>query len=242
MAEDHSPRPLRSSESIARTGEARGTQGGSDPLAELARLIGQNDPFGEAMHATARLAESAGAPPAVEWTAPSAQPHTDVAFSPNEFSFPPITPDQHPAQTATAYGYAQQGATDFSRVEHEVPSYLTARGPVASSGAPQVQPPHYEDEQHDLYDDLPPPRRRVAVVAVTAIFGLAVVGTAGAFGYRTLFGHSGTRVPPVIAADKTPLKIVPNNVSAESKKVADRVTDPAEKVVPREEKPVDVSQ
>jgi hypothetical protein len=105
-----------------------------------------------------------------------------------------------------------------------------------------VQPPHYEDEQHDLYDDLPPPRRRVAVVAVTAIFGLAVVGTAGAFGYRTLFGHSGTRVPPVIAADKTPLKIVPNNASAEGKKVADRVSDPAEKVVSREEKPVDISQ
>ena len=242
MAEDHSQRSLRSSESIARTGEARGAPSGSDPLAELARLIGQNDPFGEAMHATARLAESAGAPPAVEWTAPSAQPHTEAAFAPNEFSFPPVTQYQHHPDTAAAHSYAPHAPNDLDHVEHEVPAYLTPRGPGAPGEAPHVQPPQFAAEEQDIYDDLSPPRRRVAVVAVAAIFGLAVVGTAGAFGYRTLFGHSATRVPPVITADKTPLKIVPNNSSAAGKKVADRVTDPAEKVVPREEKPVDISQ
>ena len=65
----------------------------------------------------------------------------------------------------------------------------------------------HEAEDEDIYDDAPPPRRRIGVVAIAAVFALAVVGTAGAFGYRALFGSSGTRVPPpVIKADNTPMQ------------------------------------
>jgi hypothetical protein len=42
----------------------------------------------------------------------------------------------------------------------------------------------------DYYDDAPSPRRRSGVVVVMAILSLAVVGTAGAFGYRAMFGGS----------------------------------------------------
>src|SRR6476659_7739566 len=222
MAVDNSQRPLRSSESVARTGQARGAQGGGDPLAELARLIGQNDPFGEAVHASARLAESAGAPPAVEWTAPSAQPHAEPTYAPHELSFPQITPDQHHVETAPVHGYAQHASSDLDHAEHDVPASLPTRGQAGQGDAPHVHASQYAADEHDVYDDLPPHRRSIGVIAVAAIFGLAIVGTAGAFGYRTLFGHSGTRVPPVITADKTPLKIVPNSASAETKKVADR--------------------
>jgi hypothetical protein len=98
-------------------------------------------------------------------------------------------------------------------------------------------------EQHEFYDEVPP-RRRLGVLAIAAIFGLAAMGTVGAFGYRTLFGSSGTRVPPVITADKSPLKVVPSNAGGEGRKaIADRVSsDPLEKVLPREEKPVDIAQ
>ena len=37
------------------------------------------------------------------------------------------------------------------------------------------------------------PRRRGGLVTVLAVLALAVVGTAGAFGYRAMFGNSGTR-------------------------------------------------
>jgi hypothetical protein len=258
MAEDHS-RPYRSSESIARTGQARGPAAGSDPLAELARLIGQSDPFGDAMNASARLAESTGAPAAVDWTAPSTQPQHEQSFAPGNFSYAPAAPaGQHhaPGQNyaQAAHGYAQQGYppqgyaqpqdADPYRIESEVPAYLTARGPAAEPPAYHPHQDRFAPEQHEYYDDVPPPRRRIGVLAVAAIFGLAVVGTAGAFGYRTLFGSAGARVPPVIAADKSPLKVVPNNAGGEGRKaIADRVAnDPLEKVLSREEKPVDIAQ
>jgi sporulation related protein len=254
MAEDHN-RPHRSSESIARTGQARGSSSGSDPLAELARLIGQSDPFGDAMNAPARMAESAGAPPKVDWTAPSTQPHHEQSFAPGQYSSAPAEQDHAPAQNYAqpAYDYTQQSYqphayaqphdAELYQVQHEVPSYPTARGPTAEPPAYHAGEDQFAAEQHEIYDDVPP-RRRIGVLAIAAIFGLAVIGTVGAFGYRSLFGGSGTRVPPVIAADKSPLKVVPNNAGNDGKKaIADRVTnEPLEKVLPREEKPVDIAQ
>ena len=48
MADDQTQRPYRSNEPPARGAPAATPPAsGSDPLAELARLIGQNDPFAE---------------------------------------------------------------------------------------------------------------------------------------------------------------------------------------------------
>ncbi len=59
-----------------------------------------------------------------------------------------------------------------------------------------------------------PPHRRMGIMAIAAVFALAVIGTAGAFGYRALFGSSGSsQPPPVIKADTAPSKIVPANAS-----------------------------
>ena len=44
MADDHNQRAYRASEASSR---GQGGGSGNDPLAELARLIGQSDPFGE---------------------------------------------------------------------------------------------------------------------------------------------------------------------------------------------------
>ena len=218
-------------------------------------MIGQNDPFGDAMNASARFAESAGAAPAVDWTAPSTQPHHEQSFAPGQFSYAPAEQHHAPAQnyaqpahdyTQQSYSqhtYAQPDDAELYRVQHDVPSYLTARAPAAEPSAYYPGEEQYAAEQQEIYDDVPP-RRRIGVLAIAAIFVLAVIGTAGAFGYRSLFGGSGTRVPPVIAADKSPLKVVPNNAGSEGKKaIADRVTnDPLEKVLAREEKPVDIAQ
>lgn len=252
MAEDQSHRAYRSSESIARTGQARsGAAGGAgtanDPLAELARLIGQTDPFGDAMNTPARQAESAGAAPGVEWSAPSTQPHAGQSFAPSEFSY---APTQAPAEPP--HGYAQQTwqqpfapaneQEGLYHVEQEIPSYLTNRTPAPGPVHPAYAPADDQfDPQHDdYYDELPPPRRRLSVMVVAVLFGLAVLGAAGAFGYRALFG-SGSRVPPVIQADKAPLKVVPENAQA-GKAIADRVAAQGEKILPREEKPVDITQ
>ena len=51
-----------------------------------------------------------------------------------------------------------------------------------------AMPPPHDDE---FYDDAPRGGRRKGLLTVVAVLGLAVVGTAGAFGYRSLFGGAG---------------------------------------------------
>jgi hypothetical protein len=77
---------------------------------------------------------------------------------------------------------------------------------------------------------------------VAAVLALAVVGTGGAFAYRTYMGSPRSGEPPIIRADAGPTKIVPAPSSDGAAKVPDRMTPGgAEKIVPREEAPVDVN-
>ena len=230
MADDHSQRPYRSSETIARSGQARSPSpaSGSDPLAELARLIGQTDPFGDMGKEPPRRA-AAQPEPAMDWAA--AQPQ---AYAPQQPA-PPVAPDFPPQSH-----YAQAPSADLYQVEQDVPAYMTQQRQPAYD-APRGY--HQQGEAHeDAYDDLPPPRRRLGVMAIAGIFALAVVGTAGAFGYRAVFGGTGTRVPPpVIKADTAPSKIVPDSAGKDSSKlITERVGVSGEKIVSREEKPVDI--
>jgi hypothetical protein len=110
----------------------------------------------------------------------------------------------------------------------------------------------YEPDSYYAEDGHLPPhgeegvitRRRGGLLTIAAVLGLAVIGTAGAFGYRAFTsGGTGPSSPPVIKADPTPPKTVPApaaTASTDSKPFQDRVGAPAsaEKVVPREEQPV----
>jgi hypothetical protein len=92
-------------------------------------------------------------------------------------------------------------------------------------------------------EDHAPARRRGSIVTVLAVLALAVVGTAAAFGYRAMFGSSGTAVPPpVIRADPRPSKVVPVSNDPNAKPIQDRIGGNAERVVSREEAPVDSSR
>jgi hypothetical protein len=216
MADDQNQRPYRLNETIPRATPAASASG-SDPLAELARLIGQNDPFAEFGRGNARRA--AAPPPAVNRSAPPAAP--------------PSAPE------APLYG-----ASDGFLYQDDAE---TAGHPAAETGGFEPDPyrpsnAQLAGEEEDFYDDVPPAKRRMGIVAIAAIFALAVIGTAGAFGYRALFGTSGpSQPPPVIKADTAPSKIVPVTVSkAPNKLITDRVADRAqdEKLVSREEQPV----
>jgi len=91
-------------------------------------------------------------------------------------------------------------------------------------------------------EEEPGSRRRGGLVTVLAVLALAVVGTATAFGYRAMFGSSGSAVPPpVIKADTNPSKIVPAT-DPNSKPIQDRVGSAGEKIVPREEQPVEMRE
>ena len=236
MADDQTQRPYRSNPIPARNapGAAPAIGGsGNDPLAELARLIGQNDPFAEygRQNVAQRPAPPVQPPPAPQ--PPSAAPQWS-AQAPASYA-PPVspapTPEMHPAEYAPpaygAHGYVEEAA-DYDQHGYD---------PSAA---------HTQAEQHDYYDDVPP-RRRMGIMAIATVFALAVVGTAGAFGYRALFGSSGSSgPPPVIKADTTPSKIVPakDKDAKNGKLIYDRVADKGQgqKLVSREEQPLDISQ
>ena len=80
------------------------------------------------------------------------------------------------------------------------------------------------------------------MATVAVVLALAVVGTGAAFAYRTYVGSPRSGEPPIIKADTSPTKIVPAP-SDGSAKLPDRMAagDGTEKIVPREEAPVDVN-
>ena len=88
-------------------------------------------------------------------------------------------------------------------------------------------------------------RRPGGLLTVAVVLGLAVVGTAGAYAYRSYTGSPRSGAPPVIKADNAPSKVVPPTQSSDNpgKLIYDRIgnsTGP-ERVVSREEQPVDVN-
>src|SRR5260221_5916685 len=79
-------------------------------------------------------------------------------------------------------------------------------------------------------------------MTIAIVLALAVVGTGPAFAYRTYVGTSRSGEPPIIRADAGPTKIVPSPADATTK-LPDRMVagDGTERIVPREEAPVDVN-
>lgn len=254
MADDHTQRPYRASEAPTR-GAAAGTPPGNDPLAELARLIGQNDPFGEfGRDGTRRAAAPRQPDPAPEWPAEReavqpapAAPHSDAPlYGSQEFGRQPYG---GASLSAGADLYQVEGhAPGYGVPGYEVPGYPAA--PAATAYEQTPFPPGndpFAQEEDDYYDDAPPNRRRIGILAIAAVFALAVIGTAGAFGYRAIFGSSSTtKPPPVIKAETAPSKIVPASASKDvqsGKMITDRINDrgQGEKLVSREEQPIAVT-
>jgi hypothetical protein len=276
-----------------------------DPLAELARLIGQDEAFGAIVRGSPkpeprpepppRKAEEPPPPwcsrpsqPHAEWDRDDTQtPHdprgaTADALSRHFGSHDPIDADAHapapPEHDAPAFGAPAHDPHAYDPHAHDPHAHDPhAHDPhayeadaahagdqayaTAGDGHPddQAQPHHdayaageyYEDDEthlEDDYADAPLERRRGGLVIVGAVLGLALVGSAGAFGYWAWSGGSGGNgEPPLIKADTTPSKIVPATQSgdaAANKRIYDRIGEKGgnagERVVPREESPVDV--
>ena len=107
--------------------------------------------------------------------------------------------------------------------------------------------PAYPDDPYAYqseYEEEPEPRkRRGGLVMVAALVALAVVGTGGAYAYRTYVGLPRVGEPPIIKADNSPTKVVPAQPGEGAGKTPDRMppSDGGEKIVSREETPVDVN-
>ena len=139
---------------------------------------------------------------------------------------PPAAPPRH---VTPAYAEPPDYAED-ERYPAPVPGY--------EQGAEDPNHPHFADAQQEEYYQDAPPRRRWGILVMGMVFGLAVLGTAGAFGYRALYGMPGSSPPKVIAADPTPSKLTPPK--KDLSKVAAAPSAAAEKLAPPPEPPVEL--
>jgi hypothetical protein len=269
-----------------------------DPLAELARLIGQTDPVTTMSRANLtaqpRGSERQPQPPAADDVPPipAGPPPWMQRATRQERHEPPPLPEQdypsqdHASQDHTSRDYPSQDRQDLPNNEypsavHPLHRYAAPRTPVpepAYQDAPpfadaghdhESDPSRYDEALYgrldsggqepqygeayaddpygyqDGYDDAeeePVRKRRGGMMTVVIVLALAVVGTGAAFAYRTFVGSPRGGEPPIIRADSGPTKIMPAPVDA-TQKLPDRMAtgDGQEKIVPREEAPVDVN-
>ena len=258
MADRYQDRPFPADDDYDRSGDPHASgKGESDPLAELARLIGQTDPFSmgranqpvqprgardQYQHpAATNDSPAAGPPPWMQRAARQEVPQQDYPSA--------VHPLQRYAQAAPEPDYQRVPPSADADREPDPSRYDDALYGQLDPGAQEPRhDPAYPDDPYgyqDGYDDgaeAQVQKRRGGMVTVIVVLALAVVGTGAAFAYRTYVGSARSGEPPIIKADAGPTKIVPAPADGAAK-LPDRMAagDGTEKIVPREEAPVDVN-
>ena len=147
MADDQNQRPYRSNEPPARRAPAAASAAGSDPLAELARLIGQTDPFAEFGRDNARRA---AAPPAAAGPPPAARVSAPTTISARTTAPPPRRAGRRRRRLRAA-GPARASLTPPAisiRPRAEAPGH-----PAADAGGYEPAPYHPSNAQFDGEDE-----------------------------------------------------------------------------------------
>jgi SPOR domain len=232
-------------------------RGESEPLAELAQLIGQTDPFAEAslpLQSRANVRPQY-APAEEEASAPAGLPPWRLRARQEA---PPLQPEQ-PIPVDPLLRYAAPPAAASEQNHHEPQQDTDEQpadpsryddalyGPIKSVEQENAHDPTYPADPYAYqrdYEEEPVPRKRSGwVVTVAAVLALAVVGTGAAFGYRTYVGSPRSGEPPIITADNSPIKVVPAQSDGGASKIPDRMPPGGggEKLVSREEVPVDIN-
>ena len=202
--------------------QARGAAGGAkpDPLAELARIVGQDDPFRALLAARDEMRGVAAAHPEAGWNA-----RVEPSFAPE-----PVK-----ANPADAF---DQYLASVERDTHEEP---------VAYGVEAQDPAAAEFEDGRSLRRVNPRRRLASVGAGIAIVAVAVTG---ALTYKGLHGSSSGGGVPVVQADSTPLKVAPKvadgvEIPDQNRQIYDTKGKTKEgqiKIVNREEQPIDVAE
>lgn len=263
-----------------RSADAAAREAVDDPLAELARLIGQSATVSDDRY-TSPPRDYAAPAGHVDWAADDRyaeqsdvdQEAYDQRYEQryderyDERREPPPLADprlpQPPALSARDRTYAPPPARQLSAPALMSPPHYrddqeAEGGPQLPAFLPRAPDSRYQyddqeqggsDDQYaldDYEDDAPNGRRRGGFVVIAAVLGLAVLGTAGAFAYRTMFGGSVLpSLPPIIKADDGPTRIMPNTANAQggaSIQVGANSSGSGDQLVPRQETPVNVPQ
>jgi hypothetical protein len=263
MADRYQNRPFPADDNYNRAGDPHASaRGEGDPLAELARLIGQTDPFVSMGRANQQVqprpsgreqyrdpgetedGSPAGPPPwmqrANRQEAPQQQDYRSAEHPLRRHASPVAAPepDYHPAPS-----FAEAGQeADASRYDDALFGPHDTAAQEGQYDQAYADDPYAYQDGHEGDGEEQPRKRRGGVATVAVVLALAVVGTGAAFAYRTYVGSPRSGEPPIIRADAGPTKVVPAPADGTAK-VPDRMTigDGTEKIVPREEAPVEVN-
>jgi hypothetical protein len=220
----------------------------SDPLAELARLIGQDQVFDQmrrdAVRANQNPPPAAPANPAPHSRATPQAPWLDATRAAREaMRNPPAAAAAAPRPAAPAH---EPPAARRTPVVHDAPAVHSEPYYEDASADPHgAAHATYADEPYGEDDYVEPKRRRGWAMPVAAALGVVAIGAAGVYGYRAISGGGSAAQPPVIAADKSPAKIVPPTNTAANDPISGKIgferneRGLPERVVPREEQPLD---
>ena len=195
--------------------------GKPDPLAELARIVGQDDPF------KGILADNGRAPPELP--------------SNLRVLRPPPRPDAPPALPAADVAY--DVPPPVRHHDQGRPAGHDVYDPVTDAYGHQPEAVYAQDD----YQPLRPRRSRGRLVAVLAALVVGAGAVSGGLYWRKSGGTFGVAgAPPLITADRTPLKVPPANpggvdVPNQNRQIYERgATDGQSRVVDGREQPIDV--
>jgi SPOR domain len=303
---DNTFRGFRNRDPIARE-DVDPTAGdlGDNPLADLARLIGQRDRVNEfdrdaRYDGSVETLEQPAPAESQDWAAGEryAEPSAPAQYAEEDYAeprLPDYPPSSDPAyaqyerddvrEPAPPARYAEPAeqyddphderayeprhrddARDDERSHAPAPRYRAEAAPpprAVARQAPALAPQSHDDEEYDEqwdgddrgYDqsDIPDEyedddagtSRRSGLAVVLALVGLVLIGAAGAYAYRAMFGGAimAPPVPPIIKPADGPNKIVPNRSDAQqgaSNQGAGVNPGAPAQLVPREEQPVPV--
>ncbi|KQQ44515.1 sporulation protein [Methylobacterium sp. Leaf125] len=212
----------------------------ADPLAELARIVGQDDPFRALLQARdsrvdaaarGRIEPSFGDGP-VQARSAQVQAHTPVHA-------------QAPAHQAAQQLASPTDAFDqyLASVDHG--AYADSQGAYPDPDAAEFAP----NDADDRVRSLERPRKRNRLVSVGAGLSVLALCVTGALAWRGLHGQSGSSGGvPTILADTAPLKIAPQKsdgveIPDQNKQIYERTAKDGQiRIVNREEQPLDVAQ
>ena len=242
----------------------------ADPLAELARLIGQSAPRpgqGGGHGPDAQRYEDAPPVSQVDWAAgddayaePAHAAHDDYpshsangaawsreAADRDRYDEPP--PARHYAELDAAFEDGSDRGEGSPAFGTDVPRYAPPAHdeyesddrPHYGAPAPYARDTAHDSDQDDYEQDTTAPRRS-GTVLVLAVLGLTILGSAGAFGYRAMFGRSVVAgMPPIIKPAEGPIKVQPKvEAHAGQPGQAEPASKTGERLVEHQEQPVDV--
>jgi len=230
--------------------------GSDDPLAELARIVGQDDPFRGLLAEDRRVRlpgegpidpygrQSQPAPArAPQLRAVPSQPRNDdFDQSPGLRGTLPAAGQGDPGARPFAGGYEGYQAATADPNLHPTDAEYGPRGAYAYDDGYDHRdqdeyhsddgyaPAGYDEQENYADSTLPERRSRKGLIAVALILGMAGVGVASALVFRGGTAGSGDG-PPLIAADNQPVKVEPQNpggtdVPQQNNAIYDRIGDP----------------